>query len=82
MRPLRAWSRRVLGMFRTTRHERELAAEVESHLQLHLGMSLLLAMVAACGAGPRPPRDRGRSDDCATVRMKLAVRPRRSRGPH
>jgi hypothetical protein len=34
MRPLRAWSRRVLGMFRTTRHERELAAEVESHLQL------------------------------------------------
>ena len=35
MRRLLAWMNRVVGMFRTDRRERELADEIESHLQLH-----------------------------------------------
>ena len=35
MRRLLAWMNRVAGMFRTDRRERELADEIESHLQLH-----------------------------------------------
>jgi len=36
MRTLRVWLLRFLGLFRTSRRERELAAELESHLQLHI----------------------------------------------
>ena len=36
MRFLRAWCARLLGVFATARSERELADEVESHLQLHV----------------------------------------------
>ncbi len=35
MRRLRAWLIRAAGMFRTGRREREMADEIESHLQLH-----------------------------------------------
>ena len=35
MKQIRAWVRRVAGVFRTTRRDAELAAEIESHLQLH-----------------------------------------------
>ena len=36
MRFLRAWCSRLLGVFATARSERELAGELESHLQLHI----------------------------------------------
>ena len=36
MRVLRAWCARLLGVFTTARSDRELADEVESHLQLHI----------------------------------------------
>ena len=36
MRFLRAWCTRLLGVFATARSERELADEVEAHLQLHV----------------------------------------------
>src|SRR5215208_2922757 len=35
MKQIRTWVRRVAGVFRTTRRDAELAAEIESHLQLH-----------------------------------------------
>src|SRR6186713_2642335 len=35
MKSLRAWFVRVLGVFGSTRSERDLSAEIESHLQLH-----------------------------------------------
>ena len=36
MRQLRAWLVRFKGLFRKTSRERELAAEIESHLQMHI----------------------------------------------
>jgi len=36
MRPMRAWFLRILGMFQKDRREREFAAELESHLQMHV----------------------------------------------
>src|SRR5688572_4664222 len=36
MKSLRAWLMRVFGVFASTRAERELSAEIESHLQLHI----------------------------------------------
>lgn len=36
MRQVRAWLVRFAGLFRTSRADRELAAEIESHLQLHV----------------------------------------------
>src|SRR5687767_2933519 len=36
MKTVRAWLMRVFGVFGSTRAERELAAEIESHLQLHI----------------------------------------------
>ena len=35
MKRMRRWIRRVAGMFHTTRRDAELAAEIESHLELH-----------------------------------------------
>ena len=44
MRSLRAWIRRLLGVFPSARAERELDAELESHLQLHIDDSLRAGM--------------------------------------
>jgi putative ABC transport system permease protein len=46
MRQLRAWLIRFGGMFRTGRRERELAEELESHLQLHMEDNLRAGMSA------------------------------------
>jgi putative ABC transport system permease protein len=35
MRRLRAWGRRIAGLFGSDRRQRELAEEIESHLQMH-----------------------------------------------
>jgi putative ABC transport system permease protein len=35
MRRLRYWGQRVAGLFGASRHQRELAEEIESHLQMH-----------------------------------------------
>ena len=35
MKPLRAWTRRVAGLFTGARSDRELAQEIEEHLRLH-----------------------------------------------
>jgi predicted permease len=44
MRTLRAWLLRLSGVFRKDRREHELAAEMESHLQLHIEDNLRAAM--------------------------------------
>src|SRR5271169_785618 len=44
MRQLRAWFIRFAGLFRKPRRERELAAEMESHLQLHIEDNLRSGM--------------------------------------
>ena len=40
MRSLRAWMLRLLNVFRSARSERELSAEIDSHLQLHIDDNL------------------------------------------
>jgi predicted permease len=47
MRQLRAWLLRIGELFRRDRRERELAAELESHLQLHIEDNLRAGMTAA-----------------------------------
>ena len=44
MRHLRAWRSRILGLFATGTADRELAAELESHLQLHVDDNLRAGM--------------------------------------
>lgn len=44
MRPLRAWLARFGGMFGKRRRDRELAAELESHLQMHIEENLRSGM--------------------------------------
>lgn len=44
MRTLRAWFRRLGGMLNKDRHDRELAAEIESHLQMQMDDNLRLGM--------------------------------------
>src|ERR1700676_2668332 len=46
MRRLRAWFFRIAGIFRKERGERELTAEMESHLQLHIEDNLRAGMSA------------------------------------
>src|SRR5258708_3730599 len=46
MRQLRAWFGRLGGFFRRNRGDRELAAEMESHLQLHIEDNLRAGMNA------------------------------------
>src|SRR5579863_6362106 len=50
MRPLLAWFRRFGGLFDQRRREQDLAAELESHLQLHVDDNL--------GAGMSPEEAR------------------------
>jgi putative ABC transport system permease protein len=47
MRQLRAWLLRIGELFRRDRRERDLAAELESHLQLHIEDNLRAGMTAA-----------------------------------
>ena len=47
MRRLRAWGSRVADLFRRARRERELAAELDSHLQLHIDDNLRAGMTPA-----------------------------------
>jgi predicted permease len=47
MRRLRAWLLRLGELYRRDRRERELAAELESHLQLHIEDNLRAGMTAA-----------------------------------
>ena len=44
MKALRAWMMRVIGMFGSARAERELAAEIESNLQLHVDDNIRAGM--------------------------------------
>src|SRR6266568_6246834 len=44
MRRLRAWCARLAGLFGTGRRERELADELESHLQMHVEDNLRAGM--------------------------------------
>ncbi len=46
MRRIRAWFFRIAGFFREERCERELAAEMESHLQMHIDDNLRAGMTA------------------------------------
>jgi putative ABC transport system permease protein len=46
MRRLRAWFFRIAGVFRKERGERDLSAEMESHLQLHIEDNLRAGMSA------------------------------------
>jgi hypothetical protein len=41
---LRAWTMRLLGVFGSRRAERELAAELDSHLQLHIDDNIRAGM--------------------------------------
>jgi len=47
MKRLRAWLLRLGELFRKARRDRELAAELESHLQLHIEDNLRVGMTAA-----------------------------------
>ncbi len=44
MKRLRAWTMRLAGLFRKERQEQELAAEIESHLQMHIDDNLRSGM--------------------------------------
>lgn len=44
MKPLRAFARRLAGLFGPARRDRELAAEIDSHLQLHIDDNLRSGM--------------------------------------
>jgi predicted permease len=46
LRRIRAWFFRMAGIFREERRERELAAEMESHLQMHIDDNLRAGMTA------------------------------------
>jgi predicted permease len=46
LRRIRAWFFRIAGIFREERCERELAAEMESHLQMHIDDNLRAGMTA------------------------------------
>ncbi|HJX97101.1 MAG TPA: permease prefix domain 1-containing protein, partial [Candidatus Acidoferrum sp.] len=46
MRRIRAWFFRIAGIFREESRDRELAAEMESHLQLHIEDNLRAGMSA------------------------------------
>ena len=47
MKQLRAWLMRLFGVFASTRAERELSAEIESHLQLHIDDNIRAGMTPA-----------------------------------
>lgn len=44
MRGMRAWFRRLLGLFRKSKRDAEFAAELQSHLQLHIEDNLRAGM--------------------------------------
>jgi macrolide transport system ATP-binding/permease protein len=44
MKPIRAWISRLAGMLPNARRERELADEIEGHLQMHIDDNLRAGM--------------------------------------
>ncbi len=46
MKTLRAWAIRLRGLFGGRRHEAEMAAEIESHLEMHIADNLRAGMTA------------------------------------
>ena len=46
MRQLRAGLLRLAGLFNTQKHDREMAAEIESHLHMHIEDNLRAGMAA------------------------------------
>src|SRR6266508_5516890 len=44
MKQLRAWAMRLMGLFTQTRRARELADELDSHLQMHIDDNLRAGM--------------------------------------
>jgi hypothetical protein len=71
MRPIRAWCTRVLGMFGKTRRDRELAEEIESHLQLHVDDKVRAGMT------PEEARRRAIVEFGAVESIKESYRDRR-----
>ena len=47
MKAFRAWGRRLAGVFASTRAERELSAELQSHLELHIDDNIRAGMTPA-----------------------------------
>ena len=72
MRPLRALLLRLAGIFGAARRDREIAAELESHLQLHIDDNLRAGMTPA-----EARRHRGSSSWAASRRPTERYRDRR-----
>jgi hypothetical protein len=51
MRQLRAWLLRLKGVFLKSERERDLAAEIDSHLQMHIDDNLRAGMSPQEAAG-------------------------------
>ena len=62
MKSIRAWVHRLAGAFAGRRSERELAAELESHLQLHVDDNLRAGHDAGRSTPPRDDRARRRRE--------------------
>ena len=62
MKTIRAWLMRLFGVFGSSRSERELSAEIESHLQLHIDDNIR--------AGMTPVEARRRAADRARRRRR------------
>ena len=71
MKFVRAWVMRVFGMFGTGRSERELSAEIESHLQLHVDDNI------RAGMSPQEARRRALISLGGVERTKEEYRDRR-----
>ena len=63
MNSVRAWFMRLFGVFGSTRAERELSAEIESHLQLHVDDNLRAGMTPQEAQAARADRARWRRRD-------------------
>ena len=84
MKQIRAWFIRLAGLWPAARRERELADEIESHLQMHIADNLRcrhaprtgaprcdseVGRRGACqGSLPRPPHHTGSSKTCCAIR--------------
>ena len=71
MKTARAWMMRVFGVFGTSRSERELSAEIESHLQLHVDDNI------RAGMSPQEARRRALISLGGVERTKEEYRDRR-----
>ena len=77
MKRLRAWMRRLAGLLPSERREREIADELESHLQMHVDDNLRSGMTPGAGAaGRRPEAGRGRAHQGGLARPEHDPVPR------